>query len=95
MPAFIVSSVRISDREKFAEYANGIAGLSEAHGGEYIVRGPATEALEGDFIEGERVVIVKFPNADAARAYISDSRYKAAKEKRAGAADVRMLLVEA
>lgn len=95
MAAFIVSTVRITDPEKFGAYAKAIAGLSEEFGGEYIVRGAACDALEGDFHEGERVVVVKFPDANAARSYVSDPRYKAGKTQREGAAQVRMLLVEA
>lgn len=94
MPAYIVSTVVINDPDKFAAYGKAIAGLSEKYGGEYVVRGAADAALEGEFVEGERVVVVKFPNADAARNYVNDPVYLEGKAKRAGAADVRMLLIE-
>ena len=94
MPAYIVSTVVIKDAEKFAAYGNSIAGLAEKYGGAYVVRGPASEALEGTCAPGERVVVVRFPDASAARAYVGDAAYLKGKSKRAGAADVKMLLVE-
>lgn len=94
MAAYIVSTVVIRNPDKFAEYGKAIAGLSEKYGGEYIVRGAADAALEGEFIEGERIVVAKFPDAEAARNYVNDPAYLEGKAKRAGAADVRMLLIE-
>lgn len=94
MPAYIVSTVKIHDAEKFADYGKTISGLSEKYGGEYIVRGKVNAALEGQFVEDERVVVVKFPDAQTAQDYINDSLYIEGKAKRAGAADVRMLLIE-
>lgn len=94
MPAYIVATVQIHDAEKFAEYGKTIAGLSEKYGGEYIVRGKVDTALEGDHVEDERVVVVKFPDIASARAYVNDPVYLEGKAKRAGAAEVRMLLIE-
>lgn len=93
MAAFIVATVNISDPERFGEYARAIAGLSEKFGGVAVVRGPVVEALEGDAVVGERVVVTRFPDADAARAYISSEQYRAASQKRIGAATVVMRLL--
>jgi uncharacterized protein (DUF1330 family) len=94
MAAYIISTVLVTDPEKFAVYAKGIAGLSEKHGGEYIVRGQVSGALEGDVVVGERVVVAKFPSADAVRGYINSPEYQAAKTARDGAAIVSMRLIE-
>ena len=96
MAAYLVATVRISDPDKFALYAKAIAGLSEKFGGEYVVRGPVTEVLEGNVDPAERVIVSRFPHADAARAYIASPEYRAGAAYRKGAADVEMrLLVEA
>jgi uncharacterized protein (DUF1330 family) len=95
MPAFIVATVQIIDRERFAAYGKAIAGLSEKHGGEPIVRGEVAEILEGSSPVGERVVVSRFPTPEAAKAYIASADYQAAKAAREGAAEVTMRLVVA
>ena len=49
--------------------------------------------LEGDGAPG-RVVVLEFPSAQAARAFYDSPEYLAAREARAGAARMTMLLVE-
>lgn len=93
MAAYIVATVRISDPVKFAAYGAAIAGLSAAFGGERVCGGQVTEVLEGGSPVGERVVVVRFADADSARAYILSPAYQAAKLERKGAADVEMRLV--
>lgn len=94
MAAFIVATVHVRDPERFAVYGKAIAGLSETHGGEYVVRGAVAAFLEGDGEAGERVVVSRFPDAAAARAYVESATYQAARAQREGAADVVMRLIE-
>jgi uncharacterized protein (DUF1330 family) len=94
MPAFLVATVTITDPEKFSGYSKAIAGLSEKFGGEYIVRGPITEVLEGDIAPDQRVVVSKFPSAQAARDYIGSPEYQAGAVLRQGAGTVEMRLIE-
>lgn len=93
MAAYIVATVTIRDAEKFSAYGRRIAGLSERFGGEPVVRGQVAEVLEGDGAAGERVVVSRFPDAEAARRYIGSPEYRAAKHEREGAADVVMRLL--
>ncbi|WP_375194321.1 DUF1330 domain-containing protein [Sphingobium sp.] len=93
MAAYIVATVRISDPDRFAEYGKGIAGLSESFGGVAIVKGPVAEVLEGHSPVGERVVVTRFENVEAARAYIASDQYRAAAALREGAAEVEMRLL--
>ena len=94
MPAYIVATVRITDPDRFALYSKGIAGLSERFGGEAVVKGAVTELFEGDGMVGERVVVSRYPDAAAARAYLSSPEYLAAVAHRAGAAEVIMRLID-
>lgn len=93
MAAYIVATVTISDPAKFGEYVKAIAGLSEKHGGEYLVRGKVAEVFEGDVDPDERVVVSRFPNADAARAYAKSPEYLAGAKLRAGAGKVETRLL--
>jgi uncharacterized protein (DUF1330 family) len=90
--AFIVASVIITDLEKFKQYAAATAGLAAQYGGEYVVRGEASHVLEGNPIPGQRLVILRFPDALSAQRFYDSAAYQAAKQLRAGAADVTMQL---
>ena len=93
MAAYIVATVRIDDAEKFAAYVKAIAGLNEKHGGEYVVRGKVSEVLEGDVDPEERVVVSRFPTAEAAIAYAKSPEYQAGKALREGGGVVRTRLI--
>jgi uncharacterized protein (DUF1330 family) len=93
MAAWLVSTVQITDPAQFALYAKAIAGLAETHGGHYIVRGAVTEQLEGDAVADERVVVMEFPDAAAARGYLKSDGYRAGKALRLGAARVDLRLI--
>uniref|UniRef100_UPI0035CBA1A5 DUF1330 domain-containing protein n=1 Tax=uncultured Sphingomonas sp. TaxID=158754 RepID=UPI0035CBA1A5 len=95
MAAYVVATVRITDPDRFALYAKGIAGLSERFGGEAVVKGPVSEVLEGEGLVGERVVVSRYPDAAAARAYLASPEYLAAAAHRVGAAEIVMRLIEA
>lgn len=94
MPAYIVSTVRVSDPVRFKTYMDGIAGLAEECGGKYVVRGPVKAVLEGDSPADERVVVVEFADEAAVHAYVGHPRYVAAKAHRigAGTVDLRLLV---
>ena len=93
MAAYLVATVHISNAEKFAAYGKAIAGLSERFGGEYIVRGKVADVLEGAVDPDERVVVSRFPDAEAARAYLDSPEYRAGVVLRDGAATVEMRLL--
>ncbi|MBB3954241.1 DUF1330 domain-containing protein [Novosphingobium sediminicola] len=95
MAAYIVATVRVHDREKFAEYLKAVAGVAEAFGGEYMLRGKVAEVLEGDVDPSELVVVLRFADADAARAYANSPQYLAGKAHRingGGVVESRLIL---
>ncbi|GAB7552810.1 hypothetical protein NRB_23160 [Novosphingobium sp. 11B] len=93
MAAYIVATVVITDAEKFGAYVTAIAGLSEKHGGEYLVRGKVSEVLEGDVNPDERVVVSRFETEEAALAYAKSPEYKAGAALREGAGTVQTRLI--
>jgi uncharacterized protein (DUF1330 family) len=94
MAGYLIATVDITDPASFGEYVKGIEGLSASFGGEVMVRGQASEVLEGDMPTGLRVIVSRYPDAAAAKAYLSSPQYQAAKQHRLGAAEVNMLLLE-
>lgn len=93
MSAYIIASVSVTDAEQYQEYIKWSTQAMQAHGAEVCVRGGQVTVLEGDWDPG-RTVVLKFPSADAARAYYHSAEYQKAKAARAGAAVMRMVCVE-
>ena len=65
----------------------------QAHGAEPLVRGGELEVLEGDW-QPDRMVVLKFPSPEQARRFYDSPEYGRAREARAHAAVMRMVLVE-
>jgi uncharacterized protein (DUF1330 family) len=57
------------------------------------VRGGKTEVLEGDWTP-HRVVLLKFPSVEKAKAFYDSTEYKAAIEARRNIAVMRMVVIE-
>jgi uncharacterized protein (DUF1330 family) len=93
MPAYVVTTITVTKPEQFEEYRK-LAGPAVAqYGGKFIVRGGARTILEGTF-DANRLVVVVFASSDNAKTFYNSPEYQAAREKRIGACDVNMVLVE-
>jgi uncharacterized protein (DUF1330 family) len=85
MPAYLLTVASITQRTpQFAEYAQKAAQLSARYGGEYLVRGKATEVLEGTAFESQVAVLTRFPTREQALAFYRSDEYAALKPLRAG-----------
>ena len=100
MAAYMIVTAAIHEREKFiAGYGAAAGALVDKFGGEYLIRGPGVELLEGEFdgapsFDGASVVISKWPNREAARAFWNSPEYAEVKKLREGLADVQVLLID-
>ena len=93
MPAYIIAQVNVTNPEKYKEYA-ALAGPANAkHGGRFLVRGGAKTVLEGD-IPFQRIVVTEFKDVESAKKFYHSVEYQAARQKRLGAADFHMVIVE-
>ena len=93
MAAYLIVDIHIKDPAGFDAYKRGVPPMISKHGGEYLARGGAAESLEGDWTPG-RVVLLKFPDMTAAKAFLNDPEYQPLKSLRESAADSRMIAVE-
>lgn len=91
--AYILANVDVTDPQQYEQYKKLSSIAMQAHGAEVCVRGGKTEVLEGDWTPG-RMVLLKFPSTELARTFYDSVEYKAAREARAGAAVMRMVLIE-
>lgn len=75
MAAYIVGHLNITDPSWMDEYRPKTAELVAKHGGRYVVAGGAMDKLEGDASSPGALVILEFPDMDAARAWYNDPDY--------------------
>jgi len=93
MSAYLVVTITVTKPEQYEEYRK-LAGPAVAqYGGKFLVRGGAKTILEGQF-DANRLVVVEFPSSEIARTFYASPEYQAARDKRIGAADFNMVLVE-
>ncbi|MFZ9395525.1 MAG: DUF1330 domain-containing protein [Erythrobacter sp.] len=94
MPAYMIVTAQVHDREAFISgYGAAAAALIPQFGGEYLLRGPGAELLEGSWGQGASMVISKWPDRDAARRFWNSPEYAEAKKLREGLAQVQVLLI--
>ena len=93
MPAYIIVDIEVTDPTRYEQYKHQAQETVQAFGGRYIVRGGAAEQLEGTWTPA-RLVVLEFPDTDAARAWWSSDAYRPARALRNETARKNMILVE-
>jgi uncharacterized protein (DUF1330 family) len=93
MPAYVIVETDISDPEQYEQYKAASPGAVAAGGGRFVARGGELAVFEGDW-SPSRLVILEFPDLDAARAWYASEQYQAAKQLREGAARLNMVAVQ-
>lgn len=93
MPAFAIFDIEVTDPERYEEYKKLAPPAIAAYGGKYLVRGGELDVLEGDW-NPSRIVVLEFPSAERARAWIDSPEYREARALRHATASTRAILVE-
>jgi uncharacterized protein (DUF1330 family) len=94
MPAYVIAAVNDAwDQEKLAEYRERNTDVVAEHGGRFVARGGAQELLEGDW-EPKRIVIIEFPDMDAARGWYHSDGYAPLRELRRSASVTDIVIVD-
>jgi uncharacterized protein (DUF1330 family) len=92
-PCYIIGDVTVTDPERYSDYAAHTEASLEPFGGRFIVRGGPHEVVEGAW-EPARLVVIEFPDADAARAWYASEAYQAIAPIRREASTGSLVLVE-
>ena len=74
MAAYLISDGDVTDPALFAEFAERILPVMDAHGGKYLVRGGATQVVGGDFTP-HRLVVIEFESMERLQALIASPEY--------------------
>jgi len=94
MPAYVVATMTIEDPDTYRRYTARTPAIVARHGGRFLTRGDTVETLEGETF-GQRMVLLEFPDATAARTFYNDPEYQEVSGfRRAGASGGRMILQE-
>jgi uncharacterized protein (DUF1330 family) len=91
--AYILANVDVKDPEAYEEYKRLSTIAMKTYGAEVCVRGGQVEVLEGDWTP-KRLVMLKFPSVQAAKAFNGSAEYDKARMARQGIAVMQMIVVE-
>ena len=93
MAAYIIADVTVTNEEQMKQYREWSTRAMQEHGAEVLVRGGGMDVLEGDW-KPQRVVVLKFKDRAACRAYYDSETYRTAREVRQGAGTINMIAVD-
>ena len=92
MTAYVIAEVEVTDPETYKAYQALTPGSIARHSGRFMVRGGATQSLEG--APPKRIVVVEFESMEAARRWYHSRDYGEARALREKAATTRLYFVE-
>jgi uncharacterized protein (DUF1330 family) len=93
MPAYVIAEVKVTSPSGYESYRPLAAESVASFGGRFLVRGGKADLLEGEPAP-ERVVVIEFPNADAARRWYFSPEYQQALKIRQANSSGRLILAE-
>ena len=94
MPAYVLVDIEITDPVEYEQYRKIAYPVIAKFGGKYLVRGGATEILEGDW-KLNRLVIVEFESLARAREWYHSIEYRPALEVIRKCARRNLIIIEA
>lgn len=91
---YLLVEAKLTDPVAYETYKQLAAPAIAQYGGRYLVRGGKSEVLEGPWTAPQRLVVVEFDSVARAKEFYDSPEYRAAREARAGAAEMNILVVE-
>ena len=93
MSAYLIADVEVTDGAAYEEYHKQVPAIIAAHGGRYLVRGGASEILEGTW-QPKRSVVLEFPSMAALKAFWASPEYQPLRAIRERAAKSNLVAIE-
>ena len=93
MPAYFVVELESTNSEAMAGYRAAVPGTLEQYGGRFLVRGGATELIEGG-PEPKRIVVLEFADAAAVKRWYNSPEYQKILPGRLNNSKSRAFIVE-
>ncbi|MFL5265691.1 MAG: DUF1330 domain-containing protein [Stellaceae bacterium] len=93
MPAYFVVELEVTNMEAMTPYREAVGATLAQYGGRFLVRGGATELIEGG-PEPKRVVILEFADAAAVKRWYNSPEYQKILPNRLANSKARAFIVE-
>ena len=93
MAGYLIAEIEVHDPALFEEYRKQVPATIARYGGKYLVRGGATDTIEGGWAPA-RVVVLEFPSLEQARKWYHSAEYKPLLAMRLKAAKSKAILAE-
>jgi uncharacterized protein (DUF1330 family) len=93
MPAYVIVETDVKDPEQYERYKEASPDAVHGGGGRFVVRGGELAVLEGDW-SPSRLVMLEFPDLEAATRWYDSPEYQEVRKLREGAANLRMVAVQ-
>jgi len=93
VPAYVIIETDVHDAEQYERYKAASPESVRSGGGRFVARGGELAVLEGDW-DPSRVVILEFPDLEAAQRWYDSPGYVEVRKLREGAANLRMVAVQ-
>lgn len=93
MAGYVIVEIEVTDPLGYEEYKKLVGATVAKYGGKYIVRGGASETLEGDW-QPKRIVILEFESVQRAKEWLNCAEYEEPRKMRHRTAKTNMVVVE-
>ncbi len=93
MAAYIIGRIEITNPEAYKEYVAKVPATVQRHGGRYLVRGGASEVLEGSMPD-RRTVCLEFADREAALGWYNSPEYAPLRQLRTSASVGDLFVVD-
>ena len=93
MAAYLIGDITVTDASVYEEYRKHVPDIIASHGGKYLIRGGASQTVEGDWA-AKRVVVLEFPTMDMLKTFYFSAAYAPYKAMRQSGSSAQMVLVE-
>ena len=93
MSVYLIGDVTVKDETSYEQYRKQVGDLIARHGSEYVVRSGEIEVVAGDW-RPNRLIILRFPDKAAVRAYLDDPLFNKLGELRQRAIKSQIVFVE-
>ena len=90
---YLIAEAKVHDAAAYESYKPRSLAAVEQYGGRFIVRGGASELLEGKWSPPQRMIIVEFDSVEQAKVFYHSPEYQAARKLRENAAEMNMLVI--
>ncbi len=94
MTAYVIVDTKINHPEAYETYKAQAKPIAEKYGGIYRTRGGDMDVLESDLWTPTRIVVVEFPDMQAARDFANSDAYAPVKAIRHANAECTLIIVD-